>query len=151
MKLGAILHDVGKIGVADAILRKPGPLTQHEWKIMRAHPVIGEHMLRGIDFLAPALPIVRHHHERWDGCGYPDGLRADEIPIGARIVAVCDAFDAMTSDRPYRPSMRLEDACDQLLRGAGAQFDPDCAALLVDVVSRMGEERLEERFVRYAS
>ncbi|HYZ46043.1 MAG TPA: HD-GYP domain-containing protein [Actinomycetota bacterium] len=151
VRLGAILHDVGKIGVADSILRKPGPLTESEWILMRAHPVIGEHMLRGIDFLNPALPVVRHHHERWDGRGYPDGLAGGEIPIGARIVAVCDAFDAMTSDRPYRPRMSTAAACEQLARGAGAQFDPDCAGLLVEVVSKLGDDRLAERFVRYAS
>ena len=151
VRLGAILHDVGKIGVSDSILRKPGPLTRGEWILMRAHPVIGENMLRGIDFLHTALPVVRHHHERWDGKGYPDGLAGDKIPVGARIVAVCDAFDAMTSDRPYRPRMPLPSACEELERNAGTQFDPNCAHLLVDVVTRMGDDRLEERFVRYAS
>ena len=151
VRLGAILHDVGKIGVSDAILRKPGPLSEREWIVMRAHPVIGEHMLSGIDFLAPALPVVRHHHERWDGRGYPDGLSGDAIPIGARIVAVCDAFDAMTSDRPYRPQMAVADACEELRSGAGRQFDPDCANLLVEVLTSLGDEHLEERFVRYAS
>ena len=151
VRLGAILHDVGKIGVSDSILRKPGPLTHGEWILMRAHPVIGENMLRGIDFLNAALPVVRHHHERWDGRGYPDGLEREEIPVGARIVAVCDAFDAMTSDRPYRPRMPLSAACEELERNAGTQFDPDCAHLLVDVVTRMGDDRLEDRFVRYAS
>lgn len=151
VRLGSILHDVGKIGISDAILSKPGPLTDEEWTIMRTHPQIGERMLRGIDWLAPALPIVEHHHERWDGRGYPAGLRGETIPVGARIVAVCDSFDAMTSDRPYRKSMRLTDACEELLRGAGHQFDPNCARLLVDVVTHMGEDKLEERFVRFAS
>jgi HD-GYP domain-containing protein (c-di-GMP phosphodiesterase class II) len=151
VKLGSILHDVGKIGISDAILLKPGPLTDEEWAIMRSHPLIGERMLTGIDFLSSALPVIRHHHERWDGAGYPDGIGAQHIPIGARIVAVCDAFDAMTSDRPYRPALALDVACEELLRGAGDQFDPTCASLLVDIVSHMGGERLEERFVRYAS
>ena len=151
VKLGAILHDVGKIGIPDAVLLKPGPLTDEEWIIMRAHPAIGERMLGSIDFLTSALPVIRHHHERWDGRGYPDGLRGEAIPIGARIVAVCDAFDAMTSDRPYRGAMTLEAACDELVACAGAQFDPACAALLVEVLSRMGEEHLEERFVHFAS
>lgn len=151
VKLGAILHDVGKIGIPDAILLKPGPLTDEEWVIMRAHPAIGERMLGNIDFINPALPIIRHHHERWDGRGYPDGLAGERIPVGARIVAVCDALDAMTSDRPYRPGMTIGAACDELLVCAGTQFDPTCAALLVDVVSRVGEERLEEKFVHYAS
>jgi HD-GYP domain-containing protein (c-di-GMP phosphodiesterase class II) len=155
VKLGSILHDVGKIGVSDSILLKPGALTEREWAVMRSHPQIGERMLQGIDFLSCALPIVRHHHERWDGSGYPDGVEGGDIPVGARIVAVCDAFDAMTSDRPYRPAMSLEAACEELLRGSGRQFDPDCAALLVEVVSHLSEElneeRLEERFVHYAN
>jgi HD-GYP domain-containing protein (c-di-GMP phosphodiesterase class II) len=155
VKLGSILHDVGKIGISDTILLKPGALTEQEWAVMRSHPQIGERMLQGIDFLSCALPIVRHHHERWDGSGYPDGVDGGDIPVGARIVAVCDAFDAMTSDRPYRPAMSLEAACEELLRGSGRQFDPDCAALLVEVVSHLSEElneeRLEERFVHYAN
>jgi HD-GYP domain-containing protein (c-di-GMP phosphodiesterase class II) len=151
VKLGSILHDVGKIGIPDAILRKPGKLTDEEWQVMRTHAVVGEKMLRGVDFLRPALPIIRNHHERWDGKGYPDGRSGEGIPIGARIVAVCDSFDAMTSDRPYRRAMPMQDAFGELLSCAGTQFDPKCAALLVDVVSHMGEQRLEERFVRYAS
>ena len=154
IRLGSILHDVGKIGVSDAILLKPGPLTEDEWAVMRMHPEIGEKMLQGIDFLTPALPIVRHHHERWDGAGYPDRLRKDEIPIGARIVAVCDSFDAMTSDRPYRDAMSIQEACDELKRGAESQFDPDCVDLLIEVVGELetvGQSNLGDRFVRYAS
>lgn len=150
VRLGAILHDVGKIGVSDAILRKPGRLTADEWEQMRAHPLVGERMLRGIEFLDTALPVIRHHHERWDGGGYPDGLAGERIPLGARIVAVCDAFDAMTSDRPYRPARHAAAACDELLRCRGGQFDPACVDLLVDVVTTIGEERLEERLVRFA-
>jgi HD-GYP domain-containing protein (c-di-GMP phosphodiesterase class II) len=150
VRLGAILHDVGKIGISDAILLKPGPLTDEEWVIMKTHPEIGERMLKGIDFLAPALPVVRHHHERWDGDGYPDGIGGQDIPVGARIVAVCDAFDAMTSDRPYRKSLGKERACAELRRNSGSQFDPHCVDLLVDVVSRLGDDHLEERFVRFA-
>lgn len=151
IRLGSILHDVGKIGVSDSILLKPGPLTDEEWVVMRSHPEIGEKMLQGIDFLTPALPIVRHHHERWDGNGYPDRLTKQEIPIGARIVAVCDSYDAMTTDRPYRKAMSIEEACDELKRCSETQFDPDCVDLLVDVVAEMGESRLENRFVRYAT
>jgi HD-GYP domain-containing protein (c-di-GMP phosphodiesterase class II) len=151
VRLGAILHDVGKIGVRDSILLKPGPLTEHEWDVMRMHPEIGERMLSGIDFLDPALPVIRHHHERWDGRGYPDRLAGEDIPLGARIVAVCDAFDAMTSDRPYRPAMSVEDASEEVLRCAGKQFDPTCASLLVDIITEAGDERLEEQFVRFAS
>lgn len=151
VKLGSILHDVGKIGVSDSILLKEGPLDDEEWRLMRAHPLIGERMLGGIDFLRPALPIIRHHHERWDGMGYPDGLLGDEIPIGARIVSVCDAFDAMTSDRPYRKALPVEAACEEIVKHASLQFDPECASLLVDVVTNMGDDQLENRFVRYAS
>lgn len=152
VKLGSILHDVGKIGITDSILRKPGPLTDREWDMMRLHPQIGHDMLRGIDFLAPALPVVLHHHERYDGGGYPQGLAGDSIPLGARIVAVCDAFDAMTGDRVYRPAMSVEDACDEIMACAGAQFDPRAASVLVDVVDRTGTgDAAADMFVRYAT
>ena len=150
VRLGSILHDVGKIGIADSILLKKGPLNDEEWAAMKQHPIIGEQMIRNVDFLEPARPVVRHHHERWDGMGYPDRLREDRIPLGARIVAVCDAYDAMTSDRPYRGAMSIEDACDELLRNAGTQHDPMCTSLLVDIVSKVGEDDLEGRFVRYS-
>jgi HD-GYP domain-containing protein (c-di-GMP phosphodiesterase class II) len=150
VRLGAILHDVGKIGISDSILLKPGPLTEDEWTIMRTHPEIGERMLKNIDFLAPALPVVRNHHERWDGKGYPDGLAGEDIPMGARIVAVCDAFDAMTSDRPYRKALGLDEACRELEKNSGTQFDPSCVDLIVDVISRLGGDHLEGRFVRFA-
>ena len=150
MRLGAILHDVGKIGISDTILLKRGPLTAAEEQLMRSHPTIGAQMLSSVDFLAGALPVVRHHHERWDGRGYPDGLAGSDIPIGARIVAVCDAFDAMTSERPYHEPVPALQACDELLRGAGGQFDPTCASTLVDIVKDIGHEQLEERLVRYA-
>jgi putative nucleotidyltransferase with HDIG domain len=151
VRLGALLHDVGKIGIPDAILLKQGPLTPGEWAVMRTHPQVGANMLKDIEFLKPALPIIRHHHERWDGSGYPDRLVGEEIPVGARIAAVCDAFDAMTSDRPYRRSLPLDMAIDELRSGAGTQFDPVCVRLLVDVVSSLGERTLENAFVRYAN
>jgi hypothetical protein len=150
VSLGALLHDVGKIGVSDMILGKTGPLTDEEWATMRKHPVIGERMLTGVDFLRLALPVVRHHHERWDGEGYPDKLRGEEIPLAARIVAVCDAYDAMTSDRPYRRALSVSEACRELLQKSGTQFDPRCAAMLVEVVAEIGEHDVEEKFVRYA-
>ena len=148
---GALLHDVGKIGIADSILQKPGPLSESEWQIMRRHPEIGVRMLGGIDFLAPALDVVMYHHERWDGRGYPSGLSGDEIPLAARIVAVCDAFDAMTTDRPYRKGLSIEQALDELTGVAGTQLDPRCALLLVEFVRSIGVDDLEERFVRYAT
>ena len=148
---GALLHDVGKIGISDAILQKPGSLSEAEWQIMRRHPEIGVRMLRGIEFLAPALDVVMYHHERWDGRGYPSGLRGDEIPLAARIVAVCDAFDAMTTDRPYRKGFSIEQALDELTGVAGTQLDPRCTLLLVEFIRSIGVEDLEERFVRYAT
>ena len=150
IKLGSILHDVGKIGVPDSILLKASSLDEHEWKLMKKHPEIGEQMLHSVDFLKLAWPIVRHHHERWDGRGYPDGLAGNDIPVGARIVAVCDSFDAMTSDRPYRKALPLEHAFAELSKNGGSQFDPAFADLLVDVVRSLGQDQVEERLVRYA-
>jgi HD domain-containing protein/GAF domain-containing protein len=151
VRLGAILHDVGKIGISDTILHKPGPLTESEWRVMRTHPIVGERMLKGIDFLTDALPVIRHHHERWDGGGYPDKLAGEAIPLGARIVAVCDAFDAMTTDRPYRKAMPVDLAREEILACAGKQFDPQCATLLAEVLTDVGVDDLEQRLVRYAS
>lgn len=121
---GALLHDVGKIGVPDSILRKPGPLSPEEWALMRQHPTLGYEMLREIEFLRPALPIVLHHQEKYDGTGYPSGLKGDAIPLGARIFAVCDTLDAITSDRPYRAARSFAEAAAEIRRAAGTQFDP---------------------------
>ena len=151
LRLGSILHDVGKIGVPDAVLLKPAALTDTEWAIMRQHPAIGEEMLRPIDFLSSVLPIVRHHHERWDGGGYPDGLIEKNIPLGARIVAVCDAFDAMISDRPYRAGLPVPVAMEELLKCSGTQFDPRCAEALVTLVALVGNDDLDEKLVRFAA
>jgi two-component system cell cycle response regulator len=120
----AELHDVGKIAVPDAILDKPGPLDPVEWSFMRRHPLIGERILLAAPALRPVARLVRSSHERWDGGGYPDGLTGDEIPLGARVVAVCDAFDAMTAERPYREPVSEDDAVAELRRCAGTQFDP---------------------------
>ena len=132
IKRGAFLHDIGKIGVSDSILRKPGPLSADEWALMKEHPLIGVRMLEGIDFLAGALPIVRSHHERWDGAGYPDGLVGPSIPLEARAFAVADALDAITSDRPYREGRPLIDARRIIASASGTQFDPDAVAALRD-------------------
>lgn len=121
---GAFLHDIGKMGIPDSILRKPGPLTAEEWRVMRQHAQIGYAVLRNIPFLGPAAEIVLAHQERYDGKGYPRGLRGDEIPLGARIFAVADAFDAMISERPYRESRSIEAACQEIRRNSGTQFDP---------------------------
>jgi putative nucleotidyltransferase with HDIG domain len=126
--LGTPLHDIGKIGIRDSILRKPGPLTAEEFQIMKTHTVKGVAILETIPAMAPAIPLVRSHHERWDGKGYPDGLSGKDIPRLARIVAVADTFDAMTSDRPYRAGMPPRKAFKEVENQAGLQFDPECAA-----------------------
>jgi two-component system cell cycle response regulator len=120
----ASLHDVGKAAIPDAILNKPGSLDAQEWAFMHRHPVIGERILGAAPALAQAAKLVRSSHERVDGKGYPDGLAGDDIPLGARIIAVCDAYDAMTSDRPYRAAMSHEGALSELRKCAGTQFDP---------------------------
>ncbi len=131
---GALLHDVGKIGIPDAILAKRGPLTSAEWDKMKTHPEQGYRMLERVGFLADALPVIRYHHERFDGSGYPDGLQGEQIPLGARIFAVADSFDAMTSDRPYRPGCSPEVALAEIARCSGSQFDPE----VVDAILRVG-------------
>jgi putative nucleotidyltransferase with HDIG domain len=136
VELGAVLHDIGKVRVPESILNKPGPLTEKEWAVMKTHPEIGEHILRPIQSLHAILPIVRHHHERWDGTGYPDGLSGRAIPLGARIVAVCDAYRAMTEDRPYRAALSTSEARDELEAGAGTQFDADCVKALFKALVR---------------
>jgi diguanylate cyclase (GGDEF)-like protein len=120
----AELHDVGKLAIPDAILNKAGPLTASEWTFMREHPVVGERILSAAPALAPVAKLVRASHERWDGGGYPDGLAGEQIPLGARIVFVCDAYDAMTSDRCYQRGRSQREAIDELRRNAGTQFDP---------------------------
>jgi two-component system, cell cycle response regulator len=132
----AELHDVGKIAVPDAILDKPGALDPVEWSFMRRHPLIGERILLAAPALRPVARLVRSSHERWDGSGYPDGLRGDEIPLGARVVAVCDAFDAMTGERPYRASVPDDDAIEELRQCAGTQFDPIVVEAFCRVIAR---------------
>jgi len=131
LEVGALLHDIGKVGVSDQILRKNGPLTPEEWLEMRKHPEIGYGLTSRISFLDHASPIVRHHHERWDGNGYPDGLCGENIPLAARIFAVADSFDAMVSDRPYRRGLPLEQIIGELQRGAGKQFDPQVVDVFI--------------------
>jgi HD-GYP domain-containing protein (c-di-GMP phosphodiesterase class II) len=121
---GALLHDIGKMGIPDSILLKPGPLTPNEWEIMRQHPIYAYEMLRTIDYLGPALEIPYCHHEKWDGTGYPRGLKAKEIPISARIFAVVDVWDALTSDRPYRFAWPKNKASEYIQMESGKHFDP---------------------------
>ena len=126
----AELHDVGKIAVPDEILNKPGALTEPELEVMRRHAVVGEEILTGFESAAVAA-LVRSSHERWDGSGYPDGLRGEAIPLGARIIAICDAYDAMTNERPYRPARSAAEALDELRHGAGRRFDPALVAVFI--------------------
>jgi diguanylate cyclase (GGDEF)-like protein len=131
IRSAALLHDIGKVGIPDEILHKPGPLDEREWAIMHQHPVIGERILRAIPGMGAVARIVRHEHERWDGTGYPDGLMGEAIPVGARIILACDAYHAMTSDRPYRAAMSHHVAMAELTANAGTQFDPQVVEALV--------------------
>lgn len=128
LEFGALLHDLGKIGVPDNVLRKPGKLNDFEWAMMRRHPYLGQEILGGLTFLDDAKIIVAQHHEKWDGSGYPLGLRGEEILAGARILFVADAFDAMTSNRVYRPAKSYEEAVAELDSCAGTHFDPRVVA-----------------------
>jgi len=150
MQRGALLHDVGKIGVPDYILHKPGPLTQEEWNDMKRHPHIGHEMLRDISFLSGAAEIVHCHHERFDGKGYPRGLAGDEVPLGARVFAVADAFDAMTSDRPYRKALLPEMARDEIVRHSGTQFDPEVVQAFLLVYDQLARKAAAERKEEHA-
>jgi putative nucleotidyltransferase with HDIG domain len=140
LEFGSLLHDIGKIGVPDSILRKPAKLTEEEWVRMREHPMHGQQILRGIEFLQGAARVVAQHHEKWDGTGYPLGLRTEEIDINARIFAVADAFDAITSDRVYRRGKSYEAAAQELDDWAGRQFDPK----VVKAFHRVPKEDWEE-------
>jgi putative nucleotidyltransferase with HDIG domain len=140
MGAGALLHDVGKIGIQDAILLKPGALTDEEWAVMRRHPLIGAEILKRLTHLEGAREIVVAHQERWDGSGYPAGLKATAIPLCARIFAVADAFDAMTSDRPYRKNMTYADAQKEIARCAGTQFDPVVVEAFLAIPQKVWEE-----------
>jgi HD-GYP domain-containing protein (c-di-GMP phosphodiesterase class II) len=131
VRTAALLHDIGKVGVPDEILHKPGPLDEREWEVMRQHPVIGERIMRAIPGMGSIARTVRHEHERWDGSGYPDGLAGDKIPIEARIILACDAYHAMTSNRPYREAMEHREAMSELIANAGTQFDPNVVEALV--------------------
>jgi putative two-component system response regulator len=141
IRIGGYLHDIGKIGIADAVLLKPGKLTDDEMAEMRRHPVIGAAILEVHEAMADIAQIVRHHHERWDGRGYPDGIAGANIPLGGRIIAVADAFSAMTTDRIYRGALPLERAWDELRAHSGTQFDPEIVAAFELVVDEDGNLR----------
>ena len=136
LEYGALLHDIGKIGIPGYILQKPGPLTPEEFAIMREHPVIGERILASVPFLAPLGPIVRAEHERWNGTGYPDGLKGEEIPIEARIIHACDAFHAMASDRSYRKALPLADIVAEFRKETGHQFDPRVVDVMLQLIEQ---------------
>lgn len=139
IEFGFLLHDVGKLGVPDAILFKPGPLSEEERRLMERHPVIGCEILRDIDFLGEAKAVVRSHHERWDGRGYPDGLAGEDIPVAARVFAVADTLDALTTDRPYRSADSFAAARTLICASSGSQFDPAAIAAFESI----SDQRLE--------
>jgi putative two-component system response regulator len=134
LRFGAILHDIGKIYIRESILSKAGPLTPEEWAEMKQHTVIGAELLKGIPYLTGAIPVVRSHHERWDGLGYPDGLSGEAIPLGARIVAVVDCFDAMTTDRIYHAASSPDEAIAEIRSGTGTRYDPAVVEVFLAVM-----------------
>jgi HD-GYP domain-containing protein (c-di-GMP phosphodiesterase class II) len=124
LRIGCILHDVGKINISETVLNKKGPLTESEWEEMKRHPASGADLVKDIHYLAPAIPVILYHHERWNGKGYPQGLAGEDIPLPARIIAVADSFDAMTTLRPYRAVLTPEQSRQEILSGSGSQYDP---------------------------
>ena len=142
LRLGFLLHDIGKWAVPREIIQKPGPLDDNEWKIMRIHPIAGVQMIADVHVLDPACDVIRYHHERWDGTGYPYGLAGDAIPLPARIFALADVFDALTGDRPYRKrSFSLEEAVEIIRKDRGTHFDPKVADVFLDVVLELESSR----------
>ena len=140
VRMGAALHDIGKLAVSQNVIGKAGPLSEHELAEVRGHPVAGARMIELVRPLRPALPAILHHHERWDGRGYPEGLEGPEIPVEARILAVADTFDAMTSDRVYRRAQPPQNAVEELHRFAGTQFDPMVVSCFIDNLERIVRE-----------
>ncbi|HSD76675.1 MAG TPA: HD-GYP domain-containing protein, partial [Solirubrobacteraceae bacterium] len=139
--MAALLHDIGKVAIPDRVLLKPGKLDAAEWELMKEHPVIGERILRAIPGMGAVARIVRHEHEHFDGSGYPDGLRGEEIPIGSRIILACDTYSAMTTSRPYRDAMDHAEAVAELARYAGSQFDPKVTEALIGSLYWMAQNR----------
>jgi len=135
LRRGALLHDIGKIGIPDAILNKPGPLTEPEWELMKQHPGFGFEILSPIVFLQPAAEIAHCHHENWDGSGYPQGLKAEKIPRFARIVSVCNVWNALVSDQPYRRAWMQKDALSYIEDASGKQFDPEVVDTFVRFIT----------------
>ncbi len=144
IETAALLHDIGKIGIDDNILKKPDKLSKEEYDMIKQHPVIGANILQGVDFLKGIVNIVKYHHERYDGKGYPDGLSGDDIPLEAAILSVADSFDAMTSDRPYRQALPIEKAIDEIKNSEGKQFDPKLAKVFVEIIKNEIENEKEK-------
>ena len=138
LAFAAVLHDIGKLVVYENVLKKPGTLNDEEWRILKSHPVIGASIIENMEFLCGAVPLVRHHHERFDGEGYPDGLKGEGIPLGARIITVADSYDAMTTDRPYREALSREVALNTMISKAGTQFDAGAVEHFIDLVEKDG-------------
>ena len=146
LRFGSILHDIGKINIAENILRKEGPLSNEEWAEMRKHPEMGVELVKGIHYLVPAVPVILYHHERWNGSGYPYGLKEEKIPVSARMVAIADSFDAMTTERPYRKELTPEQAFNEVISGSGIQYDP----LMVEAFQHAWEtEKITEIFLAF--
>jgi putative nucleotidyltransferase with HDIG domain len=141
----ALLHDIGKLGIPDQLLHKPGPLTTDEYAQVKQHAVIGADILSAVPFAGPLALIVRHHHENWDGTGYPDGLRGDAIPLGARVLAIVDCYDALTSDRPYRRSLPHERALAMILERRGTMYEPEIADAFLRIVEEARQAPDRER------
>ncbi len=139
IKLGGLLHDIGKIGIPEGILNKPGRLNDEEFTVIKSHPELGVRILGKVEFLLGVVPIIKHHHERYDGKGYPDGMKGEDIPLLARIVSVVDTYDAMTTDRPYRKAMTVEEALKEIHHCSGTQFDPGIAAVFIRMIRRETE------------
>ena len=138
IRLGGMLHDIGKIGIPENILNKPGRLDDHEFEVIKSHPVMGVSILGGVEFLQNVVPIIKHHHERYGGNGYPDKLKGGDIPFLARIVSIADTYDAMTTNRPYRKALTIEESLKEIERCKGTQFDPELADLFVKMIQRDG-------------
>lgn len=151
IRLGGLLHDIGKIAIDDAILRKSGKLTPEEYEKIKRHPEIGERIVSQMRFAPEVCPIIRHHHERWDGSGYPDGLKGEAIPIGARIVAIVDAYDAMMTNRPYRRALGRDETLRRLREGRGREWDPVLLDRFIDLIERgrLVEPELDSEVNRY--
>lgn len=141
LKYASLLHDVGKIGIDVGLLRKPSKLTEREWKAMAMHPVLGSGIVKQVGFLNELSPIILHHHERWDGKGYPDKLKGSDIPISARILSITDAYEAMVSDRPYRKALSLKAAKKELLNSSGSQFDPKMVKQFMAIIENKKKKK----------